>query len=289
VPISAETLPAGGGDGGNPPPVFLNHFFAVLDTPTYKAIEADQFWRTEFAPNERRTTVRTDETYTGLYFYGANTYFELFDVADSPRPAVIGDCGVAFGVEVGGDIALLKEKLGDELETSTQPITRLYRGEQVPWFYMATLRSLPYELPTTTWLMEYHPEFLKRWNTEAGGDHGRGGVRRRDILARYAAVLAPVREPVLHDVVGLTVAVDGPTRDRFVEFCGGVGYAVRGGDGGSVSLEGPDFALRFIVAANHGVREVRMRTGPAPLASREQQFGRAVFTAADGHATLSIR
>ena len=70
------------------PPVFLNHLYTVLDTATYKAIEADPFWRTQFAPSERRTTVRTDETYTGLYFYGVNTYFEIFDIADSPHPHV---------------------------------------------------------------------------------------------------------------------------------------------------------------------------------------------------------
>src|SRR5208282_2209145 len=98
-----------------------------LDTPTYQAIESDPFWRKRFAPNERRTTVRTDETYTGLYFYGINTYFEVFDVADSPRPDV-GDCGIAFGVERSGDIGALKGVLGAELETSTQPITRLYQG-----------------------------------------------------------------------------------------------------------------------------------------------------------------
>jgi hypothetical protein len=277
-----------GGERGVRPPVHLNHFFAVLDTPTYKAIEADRFWRAQFAPNERRTTVRTDETYTGLYFYGVNTYFEVFDVADSPRP-VIGDCGIAFGVEASGNIETLKQALGAELETTSLPITRLYEGVQVPWFYMATLKSLPYESPTSTWLMEYHAEFLNKWNPRPGGEPGRGEVRRRDILARYAAVLPPVSEPVLQDVVGLTVAVDGPTRDRFAEFCGEVGYAVRSGDGTVVSLEGPDFELRLVVAADHGVREVRMRTAPAPLAPREQRFGRAVFTSTDGQATLTIR
>jgi hypothetical protein len=288
VPTSAENPPAGGGERGCQPQVFLNHFYAVLDTPTYKAIEAGQFWRTQFAPNERRTTVRTDETYTGLYFYGVNTYFEVFDVADSPRPA-IGDCGIAFGVDASGDIAKLKQALGAELETSTQPITRLYQGEQVPWFYMATLKSLPYDSPISTWLMEYHPDFLNRWNPQVRGDQGRERVNRRDILARYAAVLPPVSDPVLRDVVGLTVALDDPTRARFIDMCSRMGYAIRKDDGAVVCLEGPDFALRLIVAADQGVKEVRMRTARATPFPREQVFGRAALTATDGYATLSIR
>ena len=37
---------------------------------------------------ERRTTVRADTSYTALYFYGTNTYFEFFDAGRSVRRAV---------------------------------------------------------------------------------------------------------------------------------------------------------------------------------------------------------
>ncbi len=60
-------------------PVFLNHFFTVLDLETYQAIEASEFMTREFAPNEYRKTVRGDLSYAGIYFYGLNTYFEFFD------------------------------------------------------------------------------------------------------------------------------------------------------------------------------------------------------------------
>jgi hypothetical protein len=52
--------------------VFLNHFYVVLDSPTYKAVEGDAFLRLHFAVNEKRTTTNADVTYTGLYFYGCN-------------------------------------------------------------------------------------------------------------------------------------------------------------------------------------------------------------------------
>src|SRR5215472_633715 len=37
-----------------------------------------------------RTTTNAEMTYTGLYFYGVNTYFEFFDIASSPSH-LIGD------------------------------------------------------------------------------------------------------------------------------------------------------------------------------------------------------
>ena len=56
-------------------PVFLNHFYIVVDSATYKEIEQSPFLHQEFAATERRTTVRKDMSYTGLYVYDANTYF----------------------------------------------------------------------------------------------------------------------------------------------------------------------------------------------------------------------
>src|SRR5438045_1439540 len=64
-----------------PFPVALNHFYLTLDSATFRELQNSPFLRKEFAPCEERTTVRKDTTYTGLYFYGINTYFEFFDVA----------------------------------------------------------------------------------------------------------------------------------------------------------------------------------------------------------------
>src|SRR5918998_6248173 len=72
------------------PPVFLNHFFVVVDSATYKDVERSAFLRQEFAVTERRTTVRNDVSYTALYFYGVNTYFEFFDASAQDRFAGSG-------------------------------------------------------------------------------------------------------------------------------------------------------------------------------------------------------
>src|SRR5437867_5997339 len=92
-----------------PFPVALNHFYLTLDSDTYAAIESSEFLQGEFAPFERRTTVRTDKTYTGIYFYGIHTYFEFFDATKSPGSKV-GDSGVAFGVEQSDALKLLKTR-----------------------------------------------------------------------------------------------------------------------------------------------------------------------------------
>src|SRR5262245_32751029 len=76
----------------------LNHFFLVLDSQTYKDIENSEFLKNEFAVFEKRTTVRTDQTYTGIYYYGTNTYFEFFDV-NQKEGSKVGDSAIAFGTD----------------------------------------------------------------------------------------------------------------------------------------------------------------------------------------------
>jgi hypothetical protein len=248
----------------------------VLDSPTSKAIEENAFLRRHFAVNEKRTTTNADITYTGRYFYGVNTYFEFFDIADSPRHRV-GDCAIAFGVDQPGTIRVLEETLGSSLEPSVLSVTRLYQGKQIPWFYMATLRSLPYESEMSSWVMEYHPEFLAAWNPQPKATNQ--GISRRQILRRYAEVLEPVEEPRLEDVIGLTVAADTPAIDGLIQFCLRLGYSSERKQDGNVTLQGPDFVLRLIRASEHvrGIREIKMRTRALAQAEEEHRLGQSVL------------
>ena len=90
-------------------PVYLNHFYVTVDPATYASIISSDFLRTRFAPFELRTTVRTDSTYTGAYFYGRNTYFEFFDSGKEHR--VPGDSALAFGVELPGGLDTLLSRM----------------------------------------------------------------------------------------------------------------------------------------------------------------------------------
>ena len=92
------------------PPVYLNHVYRVLDTETFRAADASEYLRTEFAPFERRTTKSGDDSWTGLYFYGESTYFE-FLAADPKRDRPVGQSGVAFGIEEAGGSAAVRKAL----------------------------------------------------------------------------------------------------------------------------------------------------------------------------------
>jgi len=271
------------------PQVFLNHFYVVLDSPTYKAIEEDGFLRKHFAVNEKRTTTNAEMTYTGLYFYGTNTYFEFFDIGNSPKDCV-GDSAIAFGVDKPGAIRVLQEKLGPSLEPNLKSVTRLYQGKDIPWFFMATSRSLPYESGLSCWVMEYHPEFLGNWNLRPGGTNR--GISRKEILQRYSEVLKPADEPRLVDVVGLTVAVDASDKNSLIDFCLQLSYEIdRKQNDDVVALHGPDFVLLLIPAtkSGRGIREIKMRTRNPSEPGEQHQLGQSTLKFAGSSAIWSFR
>lgn len=269
------------------PQVFLNHFFVVLDSETCNAIERNAFLRRQFAVNEKRTTTNADMTYTGFYFYGLNTYFEFFDIANSPGHR-IGDSAIAFGVDQVGAIQVLHESLGPRFETDVKSVTRLYDGKQIPWFFMATARDLPYEGELACWIMEYRSEFLRRWNPQATGTNR--GISRKKILERYSAVLEPVKEPILEDVIGLTMAADARVTSSLIDFCLKLGYQAQRGENG-VSLCGPDFGLLLISATEsvRGIREIKMRVRNGPDREKDHQLGKSVLKFVGSSAIWSFR
>lgn len=156
--------------------VLLNHFYLVLDSAAYAAMEGDPFLRRELAVSEQRTTVRADRTYTGLYFYGTNTYFEFFDVAKETAHRV-GDSGIAFGVEQPGGLEILQKRMALD---PPEIITRQSGNTQVPWFFSLKPQDFPAESGMSSWIMEYHSRFLSEWHPEAAGS--KAGIRRKEIL-----------------------------------------------------------------------------------------------------------
>ncbi len=252
-------------------PIPLNHCLIVLDSATYKAIEQDPFLRREFAATEQRTTTRTDMSYTGLYFYGANTYFEFFDAANQSIGR-LGDSAIAFGVDQVGALEAIKTELVSEFSVG-QAITREFGGKQVPWFYMSVPKSFPPDSGLRIWVMEYHPRFLSDWNPLPGGKDQ--GVSRRQVLQRYTSVLKDTPpKPYLQDVVALTVAVNETTQSRLIDLGKLLGYRQRVA-GTTTVLEGPDIELRLIPQTSQarGVQEITMRVNRRPDKQSEFRFG----------------
>ena len=254
------------------PSVFLNHFYVVIDSATYKDIEQSPFLRREFAVTEQRTTVRTDRSYTGLYFYGTNTYFEFFDVS-SDNSRQVGFSGIAFGVDQSGELQAVGRALSPDFPLDQKTITRQYNGKQVPWFYTGEQKEFPIDSSLGVWLMEYHPSFLSEWNPQPGGSNQ--GMSRKQILQRYAAVLKDIpAKPYFDDVVAMTLAIDDGKRKKLAEFCKLLGYSERT-VGDAIVLKGPDIEVRLIeqTETSRGIQEITMRVRRPPKEQTEFRFG----------------
>ncbi len=261
-------------------PVFLNHFFTVLDTETYQAIKASGFMANEFAPNEYRRTVRGDRSYAGIYFYGTNTYFEFFDAANR-GPDSLGFSMLAFGVDQPGKLRSLQSALADTYPLTGRKISRNYNDTQIAWFDQASPSTAKDAtlLGYGAWIMEYDPTFLSVWNPGASNAKG---ISRSAILARYAAVLddAP-DDPCLEDVVGLTFALDPESLQDAVDLSRALGCKEQGIDN-AYKFTSTDFVLRLqpVAEDGRGVREITMRVRKSPV-RKKYQFGKSTLVFSD--------
>jgi hypothetical protein len=208
----------------------------------------------------------------GPYLYGTHTYFEFFDGARETMGG-LGHSGLAFGVDEPGALQQLQEHLAPAFPVEQVTITRQLGDQQIPWFLMMAPENVPASSAVSIWFLEYHPRFLAEWLPPAGDDEG--GIRRDQVLRRYAATLAEAPpDPALQDVVGLTIAADPSTRLFLVELCQRLGYRSRA-EGEAALLAGPDIALRLVpeTASARGIREMTLRVLRAPVRGTKFRFG----------------
>ena len=207
-------------------PVFLNHVYVVPDAETYAAIAASEFFRETFAVSEERETVRADMSYTGLYFYGEETYFEFLKPDTSPQFGA-GRSGLAFGFELeGGTDAAVAALRARGVNTFLAPITREAQGEQVPWFQIMGVESPHVESKLSLFSLEYDPQFLAEWYTDLPPQHG-GSIARRHVLERYAAKLDQTElrgSSLLDDVTEVQLELDEAEREHLFTVCDAFGW-----------------------------------------------------------------
>ncbi|HEX8088096.1 MAG TPA: DUF5829 family protein [Blastocatellia bacterium] len=231
-------------------PVYLNHFYTVLDTQTYKEIKESEFLREEFATFEQRTTVRTDITYTGIYFYGTHTYFEFFEPGEYGR--IEGACGIAFGVEAPGAGDRVRRRFESRAGKPAPDnlMTRRVDDKDLPWFHMVEFSYKDPAMKLSTWLMEYHEDFLSNWHPEFSPESR--GITRKEILERYVAKLCGHERrkgKYLDDVVEMTLALGDTERELFIKGCEAFGYRVTG-DKNRTTCDGPAIRYDVVEAAN---------------------------------------
>ena len=235
-----------GAVAAQPPPVFLNHFFVVVDAASYQAARSSAFLTREFAPFEARTTVRNDMSYTGIYWYGRHTYFELFEPGSQGQQ---GASGLALGVEESGASAGVRRHWQETLGAAGGgPVTRKTENDEPPWFEMTFSREIP---GLRVFLMEYHAEFLVRWYGELTTVRS---ITRADVLDRYVAKigLADRRErALLQDVVGLEIALAPPDRETLVKQLRAVSWLAQDA-GEAVVCSGPESVRLRLVPPKNG-------------------------------------
>lgn len=174
--------------------VLLNHFYVTPDRAAYEAAERGGFLQ-GLGALEKRTTIRRDTSYTGLYLYGEHTYLELLhpDSASFGAPS-----GIAYGVETPGGVAEVCQGL------RAAKLEEVSRGD-VPWFRSCRPEQLQ---GLAEWVMEYVPAFFRGFHPEL--PPAEPGITRSDALTRYAASCGKLHERaagLFEDVTGLEIAL----------------------------------------------------------------------------------
>jgi hypothetical protein len=257
--------------------LLLNHLFVVLDPDTYAAIAANEFVRTEFSPLEQRATVRADESYRGMYLYGANTYIEFFHFGEMASQGYkLHDGGIAFGVEEPGAIVDLQGRMSPKIQAHKTTVTRQYADDQVAWFYMLTAK----DFPLRTWVMEYNPSFLSQWNPSTKPSANEG-ITRSVVLDRYKAVLEnSPKDPCFRDITGITLAADKDVTGKLIQLYQLWGMRLHN-KGGAAILEANDLVIRLVpeTPSARGIQQLDFRLNRPVKDTTPIRFGeRSVLT-----------
>lgn len=265
-----------------PPAVFLNHFFVVVDSASYRALQESATLTGPFAPFEKRTTVRNDQTYTGSYWYGRRTYFEVFE-PDSQGP--VGASGLALGVDGAGESAAVKAAWAQAFGgADSGMVTRKTDTAEPAWFLMTYAKVAS---GLRVWLMEYDRGFLSAWYPDLTPARG---TTRAEVLDRYVAKIgrqAEREKALFKDVTGLRLALEAADRDILAQQLRAVGWTSREERDGLVLLGPEGVELRVVPphAGKKGIVEATFSVQNAP-APRTEVLGSATFVVEGNRATL---
>lgn len=149
--------------GHDKPFVYLNHVYVCLDSTTYYSVCNSELLKEKFAYVETRTTyANTEDSWTGTYIWGENTYIEFFDIGNIENP---GWSGIGYGVETEHGIDSLYSRFTnagiDKVAKGLR--TRKVEDVEIPWFYWFGFSNedLTAKFVLNTWLMEYHNDYMK--------------------------------------------------------------------------------------------------------------------------------
>lgn len=261
--------------------VLLNHLFMSLDPVTYQAISESEFLRTEFAVSETRTTIRNDypDGYTGVYFYGDETYFEFFDAASLVFP--LGSFGIASGFEAQEHFDAAKEALDALGGGIVHPVDRQLEGELVPWFTgLFGMTETGYGGPSV-WGMQYDNEFITRWLGHSGELDG--SIRQNDFLHAYAIKLGSTEtreNALMKDLTFVDAVLESRYLSAYAEQFVAMGWTSRS-DGACSLLTARNAKVRLCPATKErglGIYELGFSLHREYVGPAEMEFGSSSLT-----------
>jgi hypothetical protein len=261
----------------------FDHFYAVMDEATVRAIETSEYLR-EFADVEVKTTNSSAGHYRGLYLNGRETSVELFAPAgydlDAP-PAPVGKLGLAVSTEQVGGVTQLQTAMADEgapAEVSTVRAT--LAGRTVDWFLSLTpLAPAPPTAPgqpsVEIWAMEYLESYFDAARKEPPeGD--------RDRISRERYRRDDYRQHMMRDVTGLTMAVTAEDWAGLRPLLSAAGMAISEGDGEAQASANARLRFIFVPRRLVGLRQLEFALNSAPASMRIEQLGRSRLTVGPG-------
>ena len=232
-------------------PVFLTHFYVALDQPTYDAMLKSPEIAALAAVEEKHVTAG-DESWTGFYVTGRQTYMEFFAAGALQKGMRVGDCGLALTVEESGGVAEIADRLrtrfGDKVEVDTTP-AKTDTG-MVPWFQSADLKTDGPQV-LSTWFMEIDPGFLAAIHPGAAIEHP---LSRQQYMSWKFLPDHP-----LDNVVALTLRLKKIDRSQLAAELGLAGWKVSVTRSGFLAT-GPDIKVTVAPAAGReGIQLIEMR------------------------------
>lgn len=143
------------------PTIFLNHFYIVVGTAIFKALQKSEFFTKEFANVEVKSfSSQGIGEWEGLYLRGKDTYVEFF-AAHGDRK--LGDYGFGFGVESKGDLDKIFDKIKEHVPESYRGIFQ-FDGQKYPSFnyiHFPFIQSSNSEKHIDIFVMEYTETIFK--------------------------------------------------------------------------------------------------------------------------------
>lgn len=233
------------------PLTYLNHFVVVVDWDTANSIDKSVFLKTELSGFSKM--VGGYNKGAAYYFWGENTYLEVFDPDGHP----VADAKFSFGLGVDekGELAKLDSIIAHEFQPQelTSVGTLMPYDDVRPWFWFTEFNL---SARVYLWIMEFHENYLSPTDVS----------RKADLQAQY--------EPnkLLKDITGISANVTDPEFDFIERLFKLLDYQATPQPGFTRFL-GPDLQVDLYRGSSSSVRHIDFSLNQIKSGETDYQLG----------------